>query len=79
MKDDRHIIWSNYNLDFEDWRDDLEEQYPGLPESELVSLMYDINSSYLDDERVNLDIQLNSPILVVADLGLWYGRRSGYA
>ena len=79
MKDDRHIIWSNYNLDFEDWRDEHEEQYPGLPESELVSLMYDINSSYLDDERVNLDIQLNSPILVVADLGLWYGRRSGYA
>lgn len=39
MKNDRHIIWSNYNLDFEDWRDELEEQYPGLPESELVSLM----------------------------------------
>ena len=35
MKDDHHIIWSNHNLDFEDWRDDLEEQYPGLPESEL--------------------------------------------
>ena len=79
MKDDRHIIWSNYNLDFEDWRDELEEQYPGLPESELVSLMYDINNGYLDDERANLDIQLNSPILVIADLGLWYGRRSGYA
>ena len=79
MKDDRYIIWSNYNLDFEDWRDELEEQYPGLPESELVSLMYDINNGYLDDERANLDIQLNSPILVIADLGLWYGRRSGYA
>ena len=78
MKDDRHIIWSTYNLDFDDWRDELEEQYPGLPESELVSLMYDINSSYLDDERANLNIQLNSPILVIADLGLWYGRRSGY-
>ena len=79
MKDDRHIIWSNHNLDFDDWRDELEEQYPGLPESELVSLMYDINNGYLDDERANLDIQLNSPILVIADLGLWYGRRSGYA
>jgi len=79
MNNDRHIIWSNYNLDFDDWRDELEEQYPGLPESELVSLMYDINNGYLDDERANLDIQLNSPILVIADLGLWYGRRSGYA
>lgn len=27
MKDDRHIIWSNHNLDFDDWRDELEEQY----------------------------------------------------
>lgn len=32
----------------------------------------------LDDERSNLDIQLSRPILVVGDLGLWYGRRMGY-
>ena len=28
--------------------------------------------------RVNLDIQLGGPILVIGDLGLWHGRRSGY-
>ena len=24
MKEDRHVIWSNYNLDYKDWKDDLE-------------------------------------------------------
>ena len=40
--------------------------------------MYEINNRYLDDERVNLNIQLDQPILVIADLGLWNGRRTGY-
>lgn len=30
------------------------------------------------DERANLNIQLNEPILVIGDLGLWNGRRQGY-
>ena len=40
--------------------------------------MYEINGHYLDDERMNLDVQLSQPILVVGDLGLWNGRRMGY-
>ena len=30
MKEERHVIWSNYGLDYEDWRDDLEESCPEL-------------------------------------------------
>ena len=30
MKDGRHIIWSN-DIDYDDWREDLEEQYPTSP------------------------------------------------
>lgn len=78
MKEDRHIIWSNYDLDYEDWRDDLEAEYPELTEDQRIALMYEINGDYLDDERVNLNIQLSQPILVIGDLDLWYGRRSGY-
>ena len=78
MNEDRHIIWSNYDLDYEDWRDDLEAEYPDLTEEQRIALMYEINGDYLDDERVNLDIQLSQPILVIGDLGHWYGRRSGY-
>ena len=78
MNEDRHIIWSNYALDYADWKSDLEAQYPNLSDEQRIALMYEINGDYLDDERVNLNIQLSQPILVIADLGLWYGRRSGY-
>ena len=78
MKEERHIIWTDYGLDYEDWRDDLEADYPDLSEDERISLMYEINGDYLDDERANLNVQLSQPILVVGDLGLWNGRRMGY-
>ena len=73
-----HLIWSNYDLDLEDWRESLEELYPHYFEDELYEKMYDSNAANLDDERCNLNIQLSSPILVIGDLGLWYGRRTGY-
>ena len=78
MKEERHVIWSNYGLDYEDWRDDLEADYPDLSEDERISLMYEINGDYLYDERTNLNVQLSQPILIVGDLGLWNGRRMGY-
>lgn len=78
MNENRHIIWSNYELDYEDWKEFLESEYPDLSDDERLALMYEINGDYLDDERSNLNIQLSRPILVVGDLGLWYGRRMGY-
>ena len=77
-EDGKHIIWSNYDLDYEDWRADLEAEYPDLSEEERISRMYEINDSYLDDERMNLDVQLSQPILVITDIGRWDGRYSGY-
>ena len=76
--EDRHIIWSNENLDLDDWREDLQEHYPDCSEDELYRIMCETNADYLSDERVNLNIQLSQPILVIADLGLWNGRRMGY-
>ena len=78
MKKTDHLIWSDFDLDYDDWKDDLEAEHPDLSESERIDLMYRINSDYLDDERINLNITLSRPILVIADLGLWYGRRQGY-
>lgn len=74
----KHVVWSDINLDFEDWRDDLQEQYPTASEDELITKMYEINNDYLDDERTNLNIQLPQSIIVVGDLGLWHGRVHGY-
>ena len=76
-KTDR-LIWSNREIDYKDWKDDLESEHPELTEDERKELMYSLNDGYLDDERHNLDIQLSCPIIVIADLGLWNGRRSGY-
>lgn len=78
MTDRRHIIWSNRDIDYEDWRAYLEEEFPELNDGERYSKMLEINDGYLDDERINLNIQLSEPILVIADLGLWTGRHSGY-
>lgn len=78
MTEKDHLIWTNYGIDYEDWREYLEDEYPELSEDERAALMYDINGDYLDDERTNLNIQLSAPILVIGDLGLWHGRRMGY-
>lgn len=73
-----HKIWSNTDLDFEDWREDLKAEYPDLSEDELIEKMYEINDLYIDDERANLNIQLSQPIIVIGDIGRWNGRVTGY-
>ena len=78
MEEKNFVIWSNDDLDYSDWKDDLAENYPHLSENERIDLMHEINIDYLNDERANLNIQLTQPILAIGDLGLWYGRRTGY-
>lgn len=78
MENGDHLIWTNKDLDYEDWKADLEEQYPELSEEERIQMMYETNNDYLDDERHNLDIQLAEPIIVIANLGRWNGRFLGY-
>ena len=77
MSETDHLIWTG-DPDYEQWRSDLETEYPDLSEGERIQIMYERNGEYLEDERINLNIRLTQPILVVADLGLWYGRRMGY-
>jgi hypothetical protein len=76
------IIWSNKNLKLEDWADyfkELEDDTGDtLTEDQKYNLMEETNSLYLDDERINLDIQLSGELLVIADIGRWNGRVSGY-
>ena len=77
MKEAKHVIWSNYGLDYEDWREDLEAEYPSLSENERLFLMYEINSEYLNDERMNLNVKLSRPILMIGDLGCGMGGAQG--
>ena len=46
MTEQKRIIWSN-DLDYEDWREDLEAEYPDMTESERIALMYEINGNYM--------------------------------
>ena len=80
MNDGDHIIWTNYHLNYDDWADALETAYPELSEDERYYKMLDLNDTYLDDERANLNIQLSEPILVIADghdFVSWYVDRKG--
>lgn len=74
----KKVIWSNYNLDYEDWKDFFDDEYPDLDEDKRIDLMYELNNEHLDDERMNLDIPVPEEIIVLGDLGLWDGRKSGY-
>lgn len=74
----KHIVWSS-NINIEDWKDFLMEEYPTITdENEQYNLCIDMNNDYLDDERKNLDIQLNNDIICIANIGRWNGRKIGY-
>lgn len=79
----KRIIWSNMNLNIDDWRDGYAEycEMNGIDpgdEYDIYNWMEDINAEYLNDERANLDKQLDGDILILGDLGLWNGRAHGY-
>ena len=64
----KKVIWSNYNLDYEDWKDFFDDEYPDLDEDKRIDLMYELNNEYLDDERMNLDIPVSEEIIVLGTL-----------
>lgn len=82
---DRHIVWSDQNLDIEDWRKGYKEYLEANDldldpndENAIYEWMVETNGEYLSDERMNLNIQLSQPIIVIGDLGRWNGRVMGY-
>ena len=81
----KHIIWSNINLNPEDWKEGYKEtaeinkwDEDTDDEDNLLRYMYETNDMYLDDERANLNVQTEGRIIAIADLGFWYGRKMGY-
>lgn len=82
---EKRIIWSNMNLDIDDWRAGYAE-YLGMneldddpdDENDIYHWMTKMNDAYLDDERYNLNKKVDGRILVIGDIGFWNGRASGY-
>lgn len=82
----KHTIWSNIDLNIEDWRDDykeyleineLDDADPN-DEDAIYEWMNETNDMYFNDEYMNLNKKIDGRILVIADLGLWDGRKQGY-
>jgi len=72
----KKIIWTN-DVYLEDYEDYFREE--GITDKEeKMKEMYLLNELDFEAEMVNLDIKLPGKILVIACLGLWNGRRSGY-
>lgn len=79
-KETKRTIWTSF-INYEDWKEDLEDCYPdedGYTDEDRQEIAYNTNMDYYFDEQINLDIDLNQPIIIIANLGLWNGRRSGY-
>jgi hypothetical protein len=79
----KKIIWSNVNLNVDDWRDGYIEfcEYNNITpggDDDLFDWMITTNYNYLDDELINLDKKLDGQILAIADVGHWNGRATGY-
>lgn len=72
----KKIIWTN-DVCLEDYEDYFRKE--GIvDEEEKIKKMYLLNELDFEAEMMNLDIELPGKILVIASLGLWNGRRSGY-
>ncbi len=72
----KKIIWTN-DVYLEDYEDYFREE--GITDKEeKIKEMYFLNELDFEAEMMNLDIKLPDKILVIACLGLWNGRRSGY-
>lgn len=81
----KRIIWSNIDINPDDWRDDYKEiaelnewDEDTDDDDNLWEYINETLDRYLDDERMNLNKQTDGRILVIADLGLWDGRRQAY-
>ena len=46
MSKDDYRIWSNADLDYEEWKDWMEEEYPTLSEDERVAMMKQLNDAH---------------------------------
>lgn len=74
----KYIIWQNYDFNLDDWEDYFLE-YPDIKkEEDKYTLIEELNYYFLQDEKINLYKKLDGDIIVLADIGLWDGRRRGY-
>ena len=79
---DKKIIWSNLNININEWQDYLEEVENAIGEKlneyEKYEKIANLLDEYFQDEVTNLNIKTDNNIIAIASLGLWNGRKKGY-
>jgi len=73
-----YVIWSNEYLDWADWQEAFDGEFDHCTEEEKFQLMNNLNNDYLEDNRYEMDVSVGSPIIIIADIGKWDGRHTGY-
>lgn len=77
----KRIIWTSW-INEDDWREGIKEECEAngeeYDEDGLYYRAYELNNMYLEDERINLNINIPNGIIAVADIGRWNGRFTGY-
>jgi hypothetical protein len=69
----KRIIWSNN--DYDEWAEAMADE---ITDEEITPEYYSFcRSNDLEDERINLDIEVDGYIVAFANLGLWNGRVNG--
>lgn len=76
----KHIIWSNMDIDFDAWKKDFiaENDADNATDENVWNFINESLNLYIHDERSNLNIKTDGRILIIADIGRWNGRVTGY-
>lgn len=69
----KRVIWSNN--DYDEWAEAMADE---ITDEEITPEYYDYcRENDLDDERANLNVEVDGYIVAFANLGLWNGRVNG--
>lgn len=70
----KHLIWSD-QLDehFDAWKEDYKIENPNASDDEIIQAWYDYAAASFEDERANLAIPLEGPVLVIKKINRWDG------
>ena len=69
----KRVIWSND--DYDEWAEAMADE---ITDEEITPEYYGFcRENDLDDERANLNVEVDGYIVAFASLGLWNGRRNG--
>ncbi len=72
------VIFNGFDF-YDDYIEDIENEYPDATEDEKWNIAYDWNNLDYEDLIASTDNSVvKNDIICLADLGLWNGRRFGY-